>query len=230
MNEVREAPLKRKNLSHLFTGTVASVTLGAVGSLILNCVKWHVEGYPAVMSELSALVTRESQSITIAPTWVLFAFEWTSSVAGMICHSLVIFFEEFSHQRGFFEGATPLEHRGHELILFAQRFIHVFGFVLWISVLKVLSILSAFWLFVFSSLIGSLDGLLSRYIRTSEGGRESAFFFHHVSDVLLSLPALVFFGVLIVPFFISPVWVKSLLAMLLFIFFHTQASSLKKFL
>lgn len=227
MNEVREAPLRRKNLSHLFTGTLVSVTLGTLGSLILNCVKWHVDGYPAVTEELSALITQESRSITMEPTWIL---ERASEGVGVLWQSLMNLLDEFFHQRGFFEGAISLEHRGHELILFAQRFSHMVGFVLWISVLKVLSIVSAFWLFVFSSLIGSLDGLLSRYIRTSEGGRESAFFFHHVSDVLLSLPALVFFGVLIVPFFISPFWVKSLLAVLLFVFFHTQASSLKKFL
>jgi integrating conjugative element membrane protein (TIGR03747 family) len=95
---------------------------------------------------------------------------------------------------------------------------------------KVMNIIVSFWLYVFASLLGALDGLVKRYIRTAEGGRESTFVFHKVSHVVIQLPIWILALYLIIPDTFSPEIVVMLISLALFAFFTIATSQLKKYL
>lgn len=97
-------------------------------------------------------------------------------------------------------------------------------------VLKVGALFSSIFLYVSSSLLGFLDGLVSRYKRTMEAGRESTFIFHHVSKILLSIPAFLIFFYVAIPVYISPLLINICIAGLLFAGFRVYGSNLKKYM
>lgn len=115
-----------------------------------------------------------------------------------------------------------------------------FGFLqkvccmLWMSlgvlIFKFISIFGAFLIYLFASLLGALDGLVKRYIRTAEGGRESTFVFHKMTSVIIQFPLWLIIIYLISPMLINPMLVISLLALAFFVVFNIATSNLKKFL
>lgn len=108
------------------------------------------------------------------------------------------------------------------------------GFMLWVCftvlVFKFISIFGALLIYIFASLLGALDGLVTRYIRTAEGGRESTFIFHKLTDVIIQFPIWLIAIYLISPALINPMLIISLLALAFFVVFNIAASNLKKFL
>lgn len=98
---------------------------------------------------------------------------------------------------------------------------------LWV---KLLLLFSASLLFLFALSLGLLDGLVSRYVRTLEAGRESAFLFHRVGNLLLAAPTWVLLGYLLVPndFYINA-FINALAVMLFYLSFSVS-SNLKKYL
>ena len=95
---------------------------------------------------------------------------------------------------------------------------------------KFFSVFISLPVMVFAALLGAADGLLKRYIRTQEGGRESTFVYHRVSDRVIALPVWILWGYLISPFDINPQVVVVLMSILLFCFFNISTANLKKFI
>lgn len=95
---------------------------------------------------------------------------------------------------------------------------------------KILNVLSSIWVYVLASLIGVLDGLSQRYIRTAEAGRESTYVFHKLSSALSIFPALILFAYMTLPISINPTLVASILGLVFFGFFQLTFSNLKKYL
>ena len=114
--------------------------------------------------------------------------------------------------------------------VFWHRLVSMLVLTAKVVIAKCISLFASVWVFVFAALIGALDGLVARYIRTSEGGRESTFIFHKVADGLLKIPVILLFLYLTSPFFINPEWVVVLMGVLFFAFFYTATANLKKFL
>lgn len=96
-------------------------------------------------------------------------------------------------------------------------------------VAKLASLLLSIGVFVFAILLGACDGLVARYIRTQEGGRESAFLFHRITEKAVRLPMLCVFLYLASPFFIPPTWVVMFISVLLFSLCRLTTANLKKF-
>lgn len=95
---------------------------------------------------------------------------------------------------------------------------------------KTVGILCSALLFVFASSIGFLDGLVKRYVRTAEAGRESTFVFHRVSQWTLKTAAGLVFIDWVLPVKIHPLFIVIALSMLLYLFFYISSSTLKKYL
>ena len=114
--------------------------------------------------------------------------------------------------------------------VFWHRLVSMLVLTAKVVIAKCISLFASVWVFIFAALIGALDGLVARYIRTSEGGRESTFIFHKVADGLLKIPVILLFLYLTSPFFINPEWVVVLMGVLFFAFFYTATANLKKFL
>lgn len=100
----------------------------------------------------------------------------------------------------------------------------------WVLVFKFISVFSAILIYVFAGLLGALDGLVMRYVRTAEGGRESTFIFHKMTDTILQIPIWLIFIYLLSPVLINPTWIIVLLSLSFFLVFNIATANLKKFL
>lgn len=99
-----------------------------------------------------------------------------------------------------------------------------------VILVKLLAVLGAIILYIFTSMLGLLDGLVARYKRTMQAGRESTFVFHRVAKLLLSLPVLLLFIYIISPMYINPLIINFAIAGLLFSGFRVYGSNLKKYM
>lgn len=108
------------------------------------------------------------------------------------------------------------------MLLFSQSILTV--------ILKLFCLLAGIAMYTMGSLMGALDGLAARYVRTEEGGRESTFFFHHITDKIIRLPPLIILAYLVGVFSPDPGVFVLLLGISLFSFFFIATSNLKKFL
>ena len=95
---------------------------------------------------------------------------------------------------------------------------------------KFVSIFSSTMVFILCGALGVFDGLLSRYIRKKEGGRESAFLFHRASRFLIKASVFIVFLYLLIPVCMNPQWIVALLSIIFFSYFYIYASCLKKYL
>lgn len=100
-----------------------------------------------------------------------------------------------------------------------------------LDVVKFISVFCSFSVFIFAGFLGLLDGLLTRYIRTAEGGRESTYIYHHLADALFKIPFCLVVAYLALPFPLkNPLILVVILAMISFLFCRLSASNLKKFI
>lgn len=110
------------------------------------------------------------------------------------------------------------------------RFWQVLIGTLNLTFLKFLSIGISVLVFAVAGLIGAMDGLLVRYVRTAEAGRESTFLFHRVAGVMLKAPIKITMLYLAFPFFINPEIVVLFISFLFFVFTRLYTANLKKFM
>ena len=110
------------------------------------------------------------------------------------------------------------------------HFVFVLVNTLVILFAKFFSVFVSFWVFLFAAILGATDGLLERYIRTNEGGRESTFIFHRVSDTVIKIPVAILFFYLTIPLFFNPEMIVMVMSVLFFLFFYIATANLKKFL
>lgn len=108
------------------------------------------------------------------------------------------------------------------------------GAMLWASFLvllfKFINIFGAALIYLLAALFGACDGLVTRYVRTAEGGRESTFIFHKMTDTIIQIPVWLIMIYLISPVLISPTLIIGLLALSFFMVFNIATANLKKFL
>lgn len=103
--------------------------------------------------------------------------------------------------------------------------------IFFLCAIKFINIFSPIWVYAMTIILGVLDGLTARYIRTVEGGRESTFIFHHLSKTWMRLLYL-----LLLLQTCSPFWTLSndvmalIVATFLFFYSRTKCAHLKKFL
>jgi hypothetical protein len=227
----RRAP--DKSITGKFTFVLLVAWVIAMG---VNMVDWHRKGYTTLMQKLDQNYAEQMKGLFIR-----------NEKMGLYSDAMIIFVEQ--HTQSFFiRVIQKIKSLLSSVSLFnfkpnkrEEEFISMVGqyVIQFLSVVvratqilfaKVLSILVSFWVYVFYALVGVLDGLVRRYIRTIEGGRESTFVFHKISHLVIQLPVGIVALYLIVPGLFSPEIVVILMSFSLFGFFKIATSQLKKYL
>lgn len=212
-----------------FVGKVIfALILGFLIGFGINSYCWHKEGFNKTMQRINAVYQQEidglslrnerfaayfAASINLSGNWLIH-FK-TSVQAGI---NKIELFRRWKLATAFSKAMNGL-----------SKFMRVCLGTIKIVLGKLAGIVVSIWIYIFASLLGMLDGLLKRYVRTQEGGRESTFVFHKVSNTVLAIPAYILAVYLVVPLFINPAVVACVMAVLFYWFFSLVTSNLKKF-
>lgn len=119
--------------------------------------------------------------------------------------------------------ATHLESGG-------KHFLSILKLTFWQLSIKIMALLESIWVLACAAVVGAMDGLCKRYIRTSEGGRESTLLYHSAGKRFMLLPMSVILLYLALPLFVSGLVATMALALCVFIYFNVRMSCLKKYL
>lgn len=111
-----------------------------------------------------------------------------------------------------------------------SSFLNIIYLTFKIIVVKLIALLASIALYICASMLGLLDGLVARYKRTMQAGRESTFVFHHVAKLILSLPVFLMFIYIISPIYINPLIINLAIAGFLFVGFRVYGANLKKYM
>ena len=112
----------------------------------------------------------------------------------------------------------------------ASSFLNIIYLTFKIMVVKLIAVLASIALYVFAIMLGLLDGLVARYKRTMQAGRESTFVFHHVAKLIISLPVFLMFIYIMSPIYINPLIINLAIAGFLFVGFRVYGANLKKYM
>lgn len=111
----------------------------------------------------------------------------------------------------------------------SQGLFHVLWWAFLVMGLKWLGLLQGVGLLVFMSLLGAMEGLSRRHIRTAEGGRESTFLYHRVGRCLSWLPVGLLVVYISLPLWLSPAPLSLVMSGCLFFFLSVRMACLKKY-
>jgi len=235
MSEVKqdEIAVQQRGLMKTLWSVFSAIVWGLCIGVAINCVFWYLQGYPKLMQSMKTTYQQQMQGISLRQSHVgailsqklrTFTHVWQQTEqhgAKVIKQHHLLDHLPFVSKKG---DGVPRWGQGIE------HFLAVMGATLMVMMAKCLSVMVSFWVFVFAALMGAMDGLLKRYIRTNEGGRESTFIFHRVSELMITLPVALLFFYLTLPVFVRPEIVAVGMGVIVFLFFHISTANLKKFL
>ena len=234
MSAVRDEIVKKKNtLSNYLFAICKAIFWGMVVGIIINAVMWHIEGYQALIKGTEHTYDEQIRSIVLRNKSA--AKEYASSVDVMrdstmwVGSTIAVDAEKIPYFNAVEDHVMTTSTRKFVFMAVEHVFI-VLGWTFKVVIAKFLSVFASFWVFIFAALMGAMDGLLARYIRTNEGGRESTFIFHRVSDKVIKVPITIVFLYLSSPLTINPEVIVLIMSLLFFVFFYIATANLKKFL
>ena len=212
-------------------------TLNAVfwGWLIgfgINCFFWETEGYRQLLQELDREYQQQMANIALRNTSFLQHYSMLTTWIEQGSHWLS---QQLMQLKPYVSSITPYINYlmqmslTQHVIAFVTHLSEVAWGTLTVTWAKLAGILSVIWVLVFAVIVGAMDGLLERYIRTMEGGRESAFIFHQLTNGM-RYPFLLLFVYLAVPILINPEIFMVLMSVLFFVLIRGATANLKKFL
>ena len=216
-----------------FIGRVLSaLVLGLLGSVLINIVDWNIRGYDVVMNKLSDSYENQMNSLTghnqAMATNIIIGFNAVSSTL----NKTVLFSENKLTQ--LLPGTKKIQPQHalwfQSVVVTIYKTITIIADTVKVMLVKMGSLLCSLWIFIFATLLGLFDGLVARYVRTVEGGRESTFIFHKFTDTFLKFPGLVLLSYLLMPSYISSEMVIMVLSVIFFVTCFTATSQLKKYL
>lgn len=238
----REATQKKssRQIPSLFGILVMALILGFGIELVINAVQWHRSGFIAFQQTHQARLRSERQAIERRSPQMGVWFAWLTTHVHQQWQQ--------GHDRAD-RDITTVEHLPvlHHLDDIEGQVIHHASLNKWswsnlrqlvwlvwltaVSVaLKTISVGCALFLFIFAAIIGLVDGLLARQIRTAEGGRESTFLFHRITSSLLQVPLWILVLYFALPITFQPLIAIVLLAVIFFSVCYLTTSQLKKYL
>lgn len=234
MRDVDSAVTKKKRgLTSFIWAVLRAVFWGLLIGLIINCFMWHEEGYKKLMLDMNN--TYKQQINGIAVRNIDAASEYAAGI-GVVGDTVsfgekrtenlldkVPYIHSVKTSDSFNKSASSI---GNAINHFFEVLVNTFK----VLAAKFLSVFASFWVFIFAAILGATDGLLARYVRTNEGGRESTFIFHRVSDTVIKIPVAIVFLYLTIPLFLNPELVVLVMSILFFMFFYIATANLKKFL
>jgi hypothetical protein len=228
-------PKTKKSILRSFIGAVfTAFWLGLLVLISLNAYHWSRKGYNTMMLNLNNDYQTEVSSLMIRnnafATYIVSVFKFINSKFKKIQPLL-------QHTKDKTKEITQTKNKNNfisGLLTGTSGYLQKIGCMLWacfkILLFKCISIFGAALIYLFASLLGALDGLVSRYIRTAEGGRESTFIFHKMTNAVIQFPIWLVVIYLISPALINPMLIIALLALSFFVVFNIATSNLKKFL
>lgn len=235
-NKVNKAVKRKKNMVLKAIGCVLSgIAVGFFLTLIVSIVKAYKSGLLSALSDL----------LTAYADLVLEIAGRSPNLAGFILDKQALIEAEASNSlisSGSFIAAhfpklmntpAPSAQIGFALAKIKYYFTGLFYLTEWsfkVDLLRFISVFCSIMVFVFAAILGFLDGLLTRYIRTAEGGRESTYIYHHLADSTFKLPFFLIIAYIALPLPISPLLVVAVITLLIFMFCRISAANLKKFL
>ncbi len=228
-----EVKKKQRGLLSFLFAVARAIFWGFLVGMLINGFMWHHEGYQALMKDLK--ITYQEQVNGIALRNQAISDHYDLAVNGIKETSqreeakAMSWLDHFAKGQ-FLKNSPEVTQKAHGVVGFIDHLVNVAWGTLEVLIAKFFSVFASFWVFIFAAFLGAMDGLLARYIRTQEGGRESTFIFHRVSDVVIRLPIGILFLYLTLPFFLNPEMVVVIVSVLFFSFFYLATANLKKFL
>lgn len=235
-NKVNQTIKRKKNMViHAIACLIFGIIMGFLLTLIVSIFKSYKSG---LLSALSDLLTAYSDL-------VLEIAGRSPSLAGFILDKQALIEAEASNSlisSGNFVAAhfpklasAPAPSQQISLVLAKIKYYlaGLFYLIQWsfkVDLLKFISVFCSSMVFVFAALLGFLDGLLARYIRTAEGGRESTYVYHHLADAIFKTPFYLIVVYLALPLPLSPLLIVAMITLLTFMFCRLSAANLKKFI
>ncbi len=220
---------KKSGIQGAIWSAFAATVWGLFIGIVINFFIWHHEGYAKLMNDMDITYQHQVHGISLRNqtaavhegAWIGFVFdhlnEWKKFSGNKIKKKKLAENDSLTQPTNF-------------ALTLLNKVYYVSTGTFKILIAKFLSVFSSIWVFIFAALIGGIDGLLKRYIRTIEAGRESTYIFHRVSDFLIKIPVGMLFLYLTLPIFIRPELVALLMSVTVFLFCYTATSNLKKFL
>lgn len=219
-------------------GTINAVFFGFLIMLCFNAYMWDRQGYQTLMHALNHEYQLQTQNIFNRDKSASLEYNELSNIDAreidaeknninkIIKNNPLNFSTYFTNHKL----NISIENKVHLVEKFISKIETISVNTIKIIFAKLTAVFASILVFMAFIILGTSDGLLSRYIRTSEGGRESTLMFHKVSDKLIQASSIIIFLYLICPIFISPEWVVVLLSFLLLMYCRSATSNLKKYL
>ncbi|MCE3237398.1 MAG: hypothetical protein K0R24_379 [Gammaproteobacteria bacterium] len=236
MNEKSPHSSRRGSDNSVVSKLIFVLWVAWVVAMGLNIVDWHRKGYTALIQKLDQNYAEQMKGLFIRNETMSV---YSDAVIVLIKqHTQLFFIVMVGKIKSLLSSVRLFDFKSDKqeeecMSMISQeviQFLSVMVKTTQVLLAKVISVLASFWVYIFYSLVGVLDGLVKRYIRTSEGGRESTFVFHKVSNLVIQLPVGIVVLYLIVPDLFSPEIVVILMSFSLFAFFKIATSQLKKYL
>lgn len=235
-NKVEKAVKKKKNmLVKSIRWTLGGMIVGFLLTLTVSGIEAYKTG---LLNALTNLVTDYFNLIlNIAdrnPGFADFILRSQALAEGQVYQSLS---DTNSFIQTHFTGLAnhPITDRSLSAALANVKY-HAYGIaylIEWsfkLDVVKFISVFCSVFVFIFAGFLGLIDGLLNRYIRTAEGGRESTYVYHHLAEALFKIPFCLVVAYLALPFPLNPMIVVVILTLTTFLFCRISAANLKKFI
>lgn len=219
---------KKKGAASFVFSIIKAVLWGLAIGVIINCIMWNFEGYQKLMKNLNHTYQTQMTGIALRNEGAAVGFGAIASALGDAIQIGESKAQRHISKSDYLNSTT--NKIDSKIWGSVDHFIIVITATCEVLVAKFLSIFVSAWVFVFAGILGAMDGLLVRYVRTSEGGRESTFIFHRVSDTVIKVPVAIIFFYLTIPLLFNPELVVVFISILFFMFFYIAMANLKKFL
>lgn len=229
---MRPEPEVKKKPATLITKTLMVFVLALVASILWQTLNGIRFGYGKTVAALDAQIALFAADVIEREPFLLNAFltmetNMTASVKHMTLSMPKNTIKKASLHRFMSSSWTKTT---QQLSLFFSKGWQVMQLSFLLVMIKFIGIISSLLLFIFSGLLGALDGLNRRYVRTIEAGRESTYLYHNISALFKQVPMFVVLVYIVAPLTIPTTFIIALISVALFVYCNLFFTNLKKFL
>lgn len=223
---------KRRNSGLLVTSLFVSIIL----LFLIALTGWARFGFEHTLKELQVLLIKNNQLVKSLNTPFALSLDF-SQIQSVLAREGQAFSNDLEAMSSELVGDSVVSSLKsdagfylNEVASIMSKAWSLFGLVFKIILAKCLILISALPLFLLFGLLGLVDGLSLREIRTAELGRESSYLFHLLNKWVLRAVLLVLCAWLALPVAITPQYVLLPLSLLLAMMVSMTASRFKKYL
>tara|TARA_R110002167_G_scaffold93474_7_gene250491 strand:- start:4040 stop:4756 length:717 start_codon:yes stop_codon:yes gene_type:complete len=238
MNEEKRNVVKGVTVVGLLVSLIGMFFTAVLVGLIINSIYWAYSGYDKTINSLNNIYVTQVEGISVSHSTFSHyylkglskVYHWSNVGQGMAFDAIEHSVNTLTSDRGIsFDKA-----KFHEKLVTAETYLqkskNIFLMTFNVIAAKFLGILSSSFVILFAVMLGVLDGLLNRYIRTREGGRESSFLYHRAAVWMVRIPFFIIVLYLSIPIEINTELVILGVGLLAFMLTFNYAKTIKKFL